>query len=143
MLNNIIYLPGEVLFISDIGSQPDDRSDPGSTLVCVTSSINTTCCNNGAVVEWFYPNFTTVPHGDDESTSMDFATFRYTNQIRLAREVADSAPPVGVYTCKVSEISTGTINASITIQVGKFTEIIQKPGNNLAIIVDSYLAYHQ
>ena len=123
MLDNIIYQPGEVLFISDIGPQPADRSDPGSTLVCATSSINTSCCNNEAVVEWFYPNCTTVPHGDDESTAMDFATFRYANQIRLAREVATSAPPVGVYTCKVSEISTGTIiyNASIVIQIGKLT----------------------
>ena len=126
MLNNKIYLPGEVLFISDIGPQPVDRSDPGSTLVCVTSSINTACCNNKTVVEWFYPNCTTVPHGD-ESSVIDFATFHYTTQIRLAREVDDSAPPVGVYTCEVSDISTGTIyNASITIQIGKFTVKIMK-----------------
>ena len=53
--------------VSDIGIQPRDRTNPGSTIVCVTTNVNTACCrkndNNaltncttGAVGEWYYPN---------------------------------------------------------------------------------------
>ena len=48
MLNNISYLPGDSVLISDIGTQPpDERSNPGSTLVCVTTNINIACCRAG------------------------------------------------------------------------------------------------
>ena len=135
MLNNTQYLPGDAVFISYIGLQlPDDYSDPGSTLVCATTGVSTACCNDGdingsnktngragVVGEWLYPNGSSVPHGN-ESKIVDFAVFHYTNQIRLARAVADSEPPLGVYTCKVSEITTGIHhNATIVVQLGKWT----------------------
>ena len=122
MLKNAIYLPGEAVFMSDIGPEPANHSNFGSTLVCITTSVNPTCCNNGSVVgDWFYPNHTIVPHGNERNV-VDFATYHYTNQIRLAR-ADDSAPPLGVYTCNVDN----SYNASITIQIGKFTEKIQTP----------------
>ena len=46
MFNGSVYLPGASALISDIGPQPDNRSDPGFTLVCVTVNVNTACCRN-------------------------------------------------------------------------------------------------
>ena len=73
MLNNAIYLPGEAVFISDIGPEPANHSNFGCTLACITSSVNPICCNNGSVVgDWFYPNHTIVPHGKERNV-VDFA----------------------------------------------------------------------
>ena len=53
MLNGAIHLSGASVLISDIGLQPADRSDPGSTFVCVTNNVNTACCivnDNSALI---------------------------------------------------------------------------------------------
>ena len=130
-LNGMIYLPGDSVVISDIGPQPVERSNPGSTLVCVTTNINTACCrgneNNGttnatagAVGEWLYPNGTAVPHASSDVT--DFVRVGFTYQVRLARVVSGSTPSLGVYTCEVPEPSTGNLHkASITIQEGNLS----------------------
>ena len=124
-MNGAIHLPGESVLISHIGRQPADRSNPGSTLVCVTTNVNTACCrvsdNNaltnataGEVGEWHYPNDTVVPH--HSNYVMDFAKVGYTHQVRLERAVLGSTPPLGVYRCQVPEPSTGVLqNAVITI----------------------------
>ena len=45
MLGNNIYFPGDS---TDIGEQQlNNRPDPGSTLVCVTTNVNTACCRSG------------------------------------------------------------------------------------------------
>ena len=128
MLKGAILLPGDSVLISDIGSQPADRSNPGSTLVCVTTNVNTACCRNndnngrtsataGSVGEWFYPNGTLVPRSN--SYVNNFARVGYSHQVRLARVVLRPTPPLGVYTCEVPEASTGVLhNASITIHEG-------------------------
>ena len=122
-LNGHMYVSGDSVLVSDIGPQPADRSNPGSTLICITTNINTICCrrgdNNGqtndtagAVGEWLYPNGTLVPRGDKVS---ELGRFGYTHQVRLAR-ASSSTPPLGVYTCIVPEPSTGVLhNASVTI----------------------------
>ena len=128
LLDGIIYLPGDTLLISDIGPQPSDyRSDPGSTLICVTTNVNTACCragdnNNmtnhtaGAVGEWWYTNGTLVHRGNVTG----FRRYGYTHQVRLAREESNCTPPLGVYTCQVPEPSTNfSHNASIVIQASK------------------------
>ena len=39
-----MYLPGDTILITDIGSDNiNDRSDPGSSLLCVTTNVNTHC----------------------------------------------------------------------------------------------------
>ena len=128
MLSGILYLPNYTLNLPEIGSQPDDRRDPGSTLVCVTTNVNTACCRNGdnnevtnatagAVGEWYYPNGTLV----HRSNGTGFRRYGYTHQVRLAREISSSKLLPGVYTCQVPEPSTCILhNASITIQTGKF-----------------------
>ena len=107
------------MLLSDIGPQPQNRSDPGSTLVCVTLNINTTCCKDGnnenisndtsgAVGEWHYPNGTLFPHTGRGSV-VNVGTICYSHQIRLARVVSDPTPPLGVYTCEVPGPSTGVV----------------------------------
>ena len=132
MLNGVILLPGDSVLISNIGPQPANRSYPGSTLVCVTTNVNTACCRNkenngmnnataGAVGEWLYPNGTLVSR--PYYNLVDFVRVGYTHQVRLARGESDSTPPLGVYTCQVPEpSSTGVLhNASIIIsQKGNF-----------------------
>ena len=127
MINNTFILPGDSVLISDIGPQPDNRSDPGSTLVCVTSNINTACCrqkdNNGvtnatagSVGEWLNPNG--IPVSRPRGHVVDLERIGFTHHVRLARVVPGSTPPLlGVYTCQVPELSTGIlINATIKIQ---------------------------
>ena len=38
-----LYLPGESVFFADIGKFVS-ASDPGTSLVCVTSNVNVNCC---------------------------------------------------------------------------------------------------
>ena len=129
MFNETLILPGSSIFISDIGPQPAKRSNPGSTLVCVTTNINTGCCRKkdknesisytGAEGDWRYPNRTKVPRAIESST-VDLARYGYTQQVRLAKVASGSVPPLGVYTCEVPESSTGVLhNASITIHYRK------------------------
>jgi len=129
MLNEHMYLHGSAVFISHIGPQPEDQSDPGSTLVCVTKNFNTSCSRSddsngmtndraGAVGEWHYPNGEVVPHSKDNV--VDFARVCYTYQSRLSRQVS-CLPPPGVYTCVVSDaISDVLYNTSIILQLGNY-----------------------
>ena len=127
ILNGTTYQPGDSVLISDIGSQPvDNHSDPGSTLVCVTTNVKNACCrsadtNNttnataGVAGEWYYPDGTPVPRPDGGNV-VDFVRVGFTLHLRLARQISTSTPPLGVYTCQVPDPSTGFVySASITI----------------------------
>ena len=129
MLNGMTYPPGDFVLISDIGPQPAYRNDSGSTLICVTTNVNTACCrsndNNalsnataGSVGEWYYPNGTIVPRPGSNVT--DFERVRYTHQVRLGRAVSNSVPPLGGYTCRVPEPSGAIHRASIIIRMGMY-----------------------
>ena len=67
----------------------------------------------GAIGEWHYPNGTLVPRASGHVE--DFARLAYTHQVRLARVVSDSPPPLGVYTCGVPDPSEVSVNATITL----------------------------
>ena len=123
-LSGVIYNVGDFVLISDIGPQPADRSNCGSTSVCVTTNVNTACCRRadnsgmtnltaGAVGEWRYPNSTLVPR--PSGNVVDFARVGYTHQVRLARSVSDSPTPLGVYTCEVPHPSGVTVTGTITL----------------------------
>ena len=117
-LNEGIYYDGDSVLISDIEDQPADRSDPGSTLVCVTTNVNTACCrgsDGGAVGEWLYPDGTIVPRPG--GNPVDFARVGYAQQVRLARSVSTSPPPLGVYTCEVPDQSGGSVGVSATATI--------------------------
>ena len=112
-LNGAIYLPGEVIKISDIGVQPDDRSNPGSTLVCMTENVNTACCRRREGISagyWHYPNGTEVPLPKNGYSL--FYAIRYINQVRLTRQ-NNALGPLGSYTCSVPDPEGNIWNASI------------------------------
>ena len=103
--------------ITDIGSNAN-LSDAGSTLVCMTSNVNTKCCRNsdgGRVGEWFYPNGTKVPRNFGTPADDIFTRSGYTEQVRLNRQ-ANAVGPLGVYRCDVPAEPPGAIiSASIMI----------------------------
>ena len=118
MLGNNIYLPGGSVLITDIGYQPANRSDPGSTLVCVTTNVNTACCrgsDGGKGGDWFYPDGSMVLRAKNISSAMNvFARYGYTHQVRLGI-VGTPTGPLGAYQCDVPDVTGTVVSASINI----------------------------
>lgn len=94
-----------------------DPAATGSSLVCVTTNVNTACCrgsdnpeniiNGGIMGEWLFPNRTMVPHHD--KSEENFTRSGYTEQVRLNRRNGTTSP-IGFYVCEVPDI-TGTIHS--------------------------------
>ncbi len=127
-MSGTVYLPGDTIPITDVGdSYPTgvitNQVDPGPSLVCVTSNVNTMCCRNSdnpngsAQGNWKYPNGTTVPANSANPFGGGFTRSRYAQQIRLNRKRPDVMSPTGVYTCEVPDGSNPamTHNAAITL----------------------------
>ena len=108
--------------ITDIGTPGGTGPDqPGGTLVCVTTNINTQCCrtsDGGNVGEWHFPDGTIVPRNGNPGDSLITRTGS-TQQVRLNRISPTALEPLGEYECRVND-SNGTIKkAVITIRPGK------------------------
>ena len=101
VLRGTIYLPGSTVLITDIGTPGGtDPDQPGGTLVCVTTNINTQCCRNsdgGNVGDWYFPNGTRVIRGNGAAP---FFRTPSTYQVRLGR-ASGVMGPVGAYECRV------------------------------------------
>ena len=136
MLGNTTYLPGASVLITDIGQQPpSNRSEPGSTLVCVTSNVNTACCrtsdnneNNthgGAMGDYYYPNKSIVVRGNAIGNATNtFSRYGYTQQVRLG-SIGNPVGPFGNYSCIVPDEHTGnTTIAFIYIYSGNLINVI-------------------
>ena len=130
-LNGRIHLPGDTILISDIGPQPANLNNAGSTIVCVTTNVNTACCRDvdnpfnihhgGAVGDWYYPDGTNITHANND-TERNFARFDFRHQLRLGRTTSGPVT-LGEYRCAVPHPITGVvINATITIHNGNLTE---------------------
>ena len=93
----------EPVLITDIGTQAGtDPDQPGGTLVCVTTNINTACCrgsDGGAVGDWFFPNGTQVRRGNGAAP---FFRTGSAQQVRLNR-MSNVMAPVGAYECRVPD----------------------------------------
>ena len=101
-LNGVIHLPGDSVLITDIGSNAS-LGDAGSTLVCVTSNVNTKCCrprDGGNIGEWYHPNGIIVYRNSAVYRDDIFTRSGYTKQVRLNRR-ANAVGPLGVYRCDV------------------------------------------
>ena len=120
-----MYLPGDIVLITDIGDFTfiGDITDPGTSLVCVTSNVNTECCrgrdgpggSGGNVGEWFF-NGNIIPRN---SVSLDFSRSGFTHQVRLNRR-NNAMGPTGVYECRVPPMGGGTlVTANIIIAAGE------------------------
>ena len=100
-LNGIVYLPGDTVLITAIGHS---GTDPDSSLVCVTSNVNTQCCresDGGNVGEWYFPGGTIVPR-QNSAPSADFTRSGFTHQVRLNRRNS-AMSPTGIYECRVPD----------------------------------------
>ena len=114
-LNGTVYQPGDSILINDIGVIASDEA--GSSLVCVTSNVNTQCCrgsDGGSVGEWYFPDGTMVPRNSD-APSADFTRSGFTCQVRLNRR-NNALTPTGAYECRVPDGDTEElINARIIL----------------------------
>ena len=121
MLGSTIYNPGDSVNIAGIGSQPTNNADAGTTLVCVTTNVNTECCrdadnpNGGSVGGWVDPNGMTIPRpGEVSGQSNVFTQYLYLQQVRLA-SVGSPTGPMGTYTCVVPDSGGTEVTANIII----------------------------
>ena len=109
-----MYLPGDT--ITDIGAQMS--TDPGRSLVCVTSNVNTQCCrgsDGGNVGEWYFPNGTMVPRNSRASRSANFTRSGFTHEVRLNRRNSATSP-AGTFECRVPDgVTEELVNASVTL----------------------------
>ncbi len=121
-LNSVIYNPGSSIDLADIGAQPSDRSDAGSTLVCVTTNVNTGCCrgsdnpNGGGIGGWLDPSDTPIPSpGALGGATNVFTRYLHTEQVRLAIVGGTPSGPLGVYTCVVPDMNGVGVSATVTV----------------------------
>ncbi len=121
-LNGVIYNPGSSINFADIGEQPGDRNLAGSTLVCVTTNVNTECCrgsdnpNGGGIGGWSDPNNTPIPAPNALGGATNvFYRVLFTEQVRLAIVGGTPTGPLGVYTCVVPDMNGVDVSATITI----------------------------
>ena len=119
-LSNNVHLPGDTIPMTDVGDGFPGTSNPGPSLVCVTSNVNRNCCRggdhhgSGAVGNWLYPNGTIVP-GNSGNPDGDFTRSSHTEQIHLNRKRPDVISPTGVYTCQVPDGSNTEMPHTATI----------------------------
>ncbi len=121
-LDGVIYNPGSSINIADIGEQSSDRSDAGSTLVCVSTNVNTQCCrgidnpNGGGIGGWLDPSNRQIPSpGALGGATNVFTRYLFTEQVRLSIVGGTPSGPLGVYTCVVPNINGMDVSATITI----------------------------
>ena len=117
-----MYLPGDTVLITDIEVDVVADPNPGSSLVCNTSDVNTHCCRGGdnpngpSLGEWYFPNGTIVPRLS-ASPNGDFTRTGSTHQVRLNRR-NNAMTPLGNYTCVVPDM-INTMNHTATIILGE------------------------
>ena len=119
MLGTRILPPDESVVITDIGGQPVERNNLGSTLVCVTDNVNMNCCrgreSGGTPIgDWIHNNELVVPLGSATGLNDIFVRIGYTRQIRLAA-VGHPTGPVGDYTCSVPDANGIATTAIVRI----------------------------
>ncbi len=123
-LSGTVYQSGATILITDVGDSYSpgsimNQGDPGLSLVCVTSNVNTMCCRgsdhtgSGPVGNWLYPNGTIVL-GNNANPDGDITRSSHTRQIRLNRKRPDVMSPTGDYTCEVPGTAM-THRATITL----------------------------
>ncbi len=129
-MSGTVYLPGDTIPITDVGDSylPGsgvNQDDPGPSLVCVTSNVNTNCCRgrdhtgtSGPVGNWLFPDGTIIL-GNNANPTGDITRSSNTQQIRLNRKRPDVMSPTGVYTCEVPDGSNTAIIHKATITLGE------------------------
>ena len=107
IFNSTVYLPGDIVLITNIGRSHISQPNAGLSLVCVTANVN-----EEGVGNWFFPNGSFVPNRTN--TAMTRSAFA--QQIRLDHNNG-TILPIGMYTCEVPDgrNSSVTHTAKITL----------------------------
>ena len=120
-MGNTINFPGDTVNINDIGEQLPDRNDPGMTLVCVATNVNSACCrdndntNGGPLGDLLYPNKTSLSALSVIGNAPTILyTVRRTHQLRLCSRGSPTGP-LGVYTCVVPDMNGVDVTADIIL----------------------------
>ena len=125
--NGVLYLPGDTVLITDIGTAYDGVPYPGSSLVCNTTNVNSHCCrgynnpNGGPLGEWYFPDGTIVPRFS-ASPNGDFTRTAWIHEVRLNRR-NNAMTPLGIYTCVVPDMNS-TMNNTASITLGEYKSIM-------------------
>ena len=121
-----MYLPGDTILITDIGSEnTNNKSDPGSSLVCNTTNVNAQCCRNsdnpngGSRGEWNLPDGNRINNTPDTN----FYRTRYTQQVRLNRR-NNATSPTGVFICVVPNDADSTMNHTAIITISECSKTV-------------------
>ena len=120
MIGNSILLSNESVNITDIGEQPfNDRTDPGSTLVCVTDNVNRNCCRGGdtgygSIGGWYHDNQPVLSLNAVWWLTNTFVRIVHARQVRLAA-IGRPTGPVGDYTCSVPYANGTAATATVSI----------------------------
>ncbi len=129
-MSGTVYLPGDTIPITDVGDSYHpgidmNQDDPGPSLVCNTSNVNTDCCRgrdhpgtSGSVGNWLFPDGTIIL-GNNANPTGDITRSSNIQQIRLNRKRPDVLSPTGVYTCEVPDGSDTDIIHTATITLGE------------------------
>ena len=118
------YEPGDSILITDIRLHitSNNNDDPGDSLVCITTDVNTQCCTDeGGVGEWFLPDGSMVLRNiDDPNRNTQIIRTGRTNQVRLNFRIHQTSP-TGEYTCVVPETNSSVIQtAGIRLVTGRW-----------------------
>ena len=97
-LSGVFYANNSNVFIGGIGEEDD-------ALLCLTDA--TQCCRgsdnpSGALGEWYFPDGTLVPDGQD--ASRDIFRNRGPSVVRLNHR-NNAQSPTGVYRCEIPDVS--------------------------------------
>ena len=123
-----MYESGSSVLITEVGEFLSSTGTffPDSSLVCVTSEVNSQCCrgrDGGNVGEWHFPDGSMVPRRN-QAPMADFTRSGYTQQVRLSRR-NDALSQVGEYSCRVprEDGCNGEMHVA-TISLGKFIQLV-------------------
>ncbi len=143
-LNGSIYHNGDCVQISDIGADVLSRNQPGDTLVCNTTYVNTNCCRNsdnnynGPIGDWFDPNNSKIArNGQDRFSNNIFVRIGYDKQVRLVSR-GNVTGPLGLYTCAVPDMYGEIHKANIFIVLSK-NKIIKQGCSIFVIIINRHI----
>ena len=117
MHNNAVLTSDSSVVITTIGAQLNQRSEAGTTLVCVTTNVNENCCRSddgGSIGDWRGPDNVLIPRSSEASSGDVFARVGYTHQVRLSRRL-DEISLLGIYTCEVPDPNGVVMTVSVTI----------------------------
>ena len=103
------YEPGDSILITDIGVH-HSNANPGDSLVCVTTDVNTQCCTDEGDGQWYFPNGSIILHNINDEGINIFRT-GYTNQVHLNFRTEHTSP-TGEYTCVVPETGSSVIQTA-------------------------------